>query len=56
MDLKFKGQDVSRPPHWSGHLVKPNVIEFWQDREFRLHERWLYKRDGKGWNTGMLYP
>ncbi len=56
MEQRFDGQDVPRPPHWSGHLVSPRAIEFWQDREFRLHERWVYTRKGDGWTAGMIYP
>ena len=56
IESRFDGQDVPRPPHWSGWMVSPERIEFWQDREFRLHERWLYERDGDSWTIGMLYP
>ena len=62
MSARFEGQDVPRPQHWSGYSVSPQTIEFWQDREYRLHERRVFTRiasDGSApdkWSEGMLYP
>ena len=56
MKTRFAGGDVPRPPHWGGYRVAPQVIEFWQDREFRLHERRVFTQDGAGWREGMLFP
>lgn len=56
MEARFAGQDVPRPLFWSGFCVVPQRIEFWRDRPHRLHERWLYQREGDRWNAGMLYP
>lgn len=53
---RFDGNDVPRPPHWSGYRVAPERLEFWWDGEHRLHNRELFVRDGSAWTTSLLYP
>ena len=56
MRTKFEGTDVPRPPHWGGYRVIPERLEFWQDREHRLHERRLFSVANGAWSEGLLYP
>lgn len=53
---RFDGIEVSRPPHWGGYIVVPESIEFWINRDDRLHDRFLFTRDGEGWGWQRLAP
>ncbi len=53
---RFEGQDVPRPERWSGWRIRPDQVEFWRDRPFRLHDRLRFDRDGAGWTRTRLQP
>jgi pyridoxamine 5'-phosphate oxidase len=54
---RFAGQPVPRPPHWSGYRLTPDVVELWQNREDRLHDRQLFTRGSDGnWTVRLLNP
>lgn len=54
---KFKDlEDIPRPDHWSGFRVVPHRIEFWDDGEYRLHDRFVFDKHGSDWNLKRLYP
>jgi pyridoxamine 5'-phosphate oxidase len=49
-------EDVPRPDHWGGYLLRPRTIEFWQGQQARLHDRFVYTREGDGWTIRRLAP
>ena len=53
---RFDGGDVERPPFWGGVRVVPEAVEFWQGRPSRLHDRFVYRRDGTAWAAARLAP
>ena len=55
-EAKFSGEDVPRPPHWSGYQLKPIRIEFWLNRDSRLHERLSYQKKAGHWDSKLLFP
>jgi pyridoxamine 5'-phosphate oxidase len=54
---QYPGEDVPRPPHWSGYRVLPDRFEFWQNMPFRLHDRTIFEGStAGGWTRGKLFP
>ncbi len=53
---KFEGQAVPRPEGWSGWRIIPDRIEFWIEKPYRLHDRWVYTRNSGEWTKDLLYP
>ena len=57
MTERFGGKPIPLPPHWGGYCVKPEVIEFWQGRPNRLHDRFRYRLQADGaWLIERLEP
>jgi pyridoxamine 5'-phosphate oxidase len=57
LEAEYEGREVPRPPFWGGYRVEPEVMEFWQGRENRLHDRLRYRRsDDEGWRRERLQP
>ncbi len=53
---RYEGQDVPRPPHWSGFRLAPDMIEFWRGIAYRLHERTCYRKRDGAWTVTLLNP
>ena len=54
---EYEGKEVPKPSYWGGYILKPRMIEFWQGRPSRLHDRIVYKKiDNKNWKKARLAP
>ena len=58
LEEKFAGAPIPRPPHWTGQRLMPLQIEFWEDGEFRLHDRFVFQRPAvdDAWSMQRLSP
>ena len=55
-EKKFEGFDIPRPDYWVGIKIQPKEFEFWQQGDFRLHQREVYFLKNKVWQRKMLSP
>ena len=60
LEQKYAGREIPLPPNWGGWRLSPDVVEFWQGRPSRLHDRLLYTRSSSttdgGWTRTRLAP
>lgn len=57
LQAEFHERQVPRPPHWGGYRVVPQMVEFWQGRPSRLHDRLRYvQQNGDSWRVERLAP
>ena len=52
----FLNNEIKKPPHWGGFLIRPEYFEFWQGRSNRLHDRIEFKKSGQEWIIHRLAP
>jgi pyridoxamine 5'-phosphate oxidase len=56
LEREHPGDDVPRPDWWGGYVLRPETVEFWQNRPNRLHDRLRYRREGERWIVERLSP
>lgn len=56
LEREYEDVEVPRPPHWTGYVLSPESVEFWTQREFRLHDRFLYSIENGVWTKQRLNP
>ena len=56
LEKKYEGKKIPKPVNWGGYLIKPSVVEFWQGRPSRLHDRIRYSSLGHQWLIERLSP
>jgi pyridoxamine 5'-phosphate oxidase len=56
LEHQYEGREVPRPPYWTGFVLNPESVEFWTQREFRLHDRFLYTLHDGAWSKQRLNP
>lgn len=56
LERQYEGMEVPRPRHWTGYVLSPESVEFWTQREFRLHDRFLYTLKEGLWTKQRLNP
>lgn len=56
LTARYADGPIPRPENWTGFRIAPLQIEFWQNGDYRLHDRVRFTRDGDGWNRTRLYP
>ena len=56
MKSKFSSGKIPLPSAWGGYRIIPEKFEFWQGRSSRLHDRFVYQKEGENWNINRLAP
>ncbi len=56
LEEKYDSKEIPKPKDWGGYVFQPDIFEFWQGRESRLHDRIRYKKITNSWNYERLAP